>query len=168
MPRNLLPRPGPNPKIVNLMAPIPDRPDYILPGLDWTKTFYHQPEITRFWTTTNQWIRPEMKQCNILNMLISVLLLASYTPWSYSVWECDAWFPFNSTNIPKILGKRNIWYKIPRPGLDQNLYPRPDNILKTCPDPRPVSVRSSPVREISGFPVAPQVFTSDWVWRSRI
>ena len=30
--RNLLPRPGPNPKIVNFMAPTPDWPNYFLPG----------------------------------------------------------------------------------------------------------------------------------------
>ena len=53
MPGNLLPRPGPNTKIVDFMAPTPDWPDYILPGPDQNETFYHQPEITRFWTTTS-------------------------------------------------------------------------------------------------------------------
>ena len=53
MPRNILPQPGPNPKKVYIYGPDSDRPDYILPDLDRTETFYHQPEITRFRTTTN-------------------------------------------------------------------------------------------------------------------
>ena len=35
---------GPNPA---------DRSDYILPGLNWTETIYHQPEINKFHTTIN-------------------------------------------------------------------------------------------------------------------
>ena len=38
MPRYLLPRPGPDWKIVNPMASTPDRPDNIFPGLDRTET----------------------------------------------------------------------------------------------------------------------------------
>ena len=38
LPRYLLPRPGPDRKIVNFMAPTPDRPDYIFPGPDRTET----------------------------------------------------------------------------------------------------------------------------------
>ena len=37
-PRYRLPRPGPDRKIVNFVAPTPDRRDYIFPGPDRTET----------------------------------------------------------------------------------------------------------------------------------
>ena len=60
-PCNLLHRPGPDPKIVNVMAPTPDWPISRLPGLDRTKPFYHQPQINQFQTTTNLRVHPEME-----------------------------------------------------------------------------------------------------------
>ena len=74
--------------------------------------------------------------------------------------------------IPEIPGE-NVSYpgkKIPRPGPTRNKIPRPDPtrpdpkiFFKMFPDPGPVSVRSGPVRGNSGFRVAPQVFTWDYL-----
>ena len=49
-PRYLLPRPVPDPKVVNVMAPTTDRLDYILPGPDRTgpKQFIIIPKSIRF------------------------------------------------------------------------------------------------------------------------
>ena len=62
-PNPVMPRPRPNQKIINFMAPTLDQPDYIVPGQDRTKTVYHQPEINKFrinkLTTTSTSICPQ-------------------------------------------------------------------------------------------------------------
>ena len=50
MPHYLLPRPGPDQKIVNFKALAPNWLDYILPGSDRTETIYRQPKINKFQT----------------------------------------------------------------------------------------------------------------------
>ena len=73
MSHNLLPRLGTNPKIVNFMAPTPNRSDYILPGPDRTETFLSP--IRNY--TVSDYNKPMNTTWNeaitSYNMLISIL-----------------------------------------------------------------------------------------------
>ena len=149
MPRNLLPRPGLNPKIVKFMATNLDRPDYILPGLYQTNILSTTRNYPVLDYRTNPWIWPEMKQTHP-----TTCLSESYTRCTYSVLECEAWFPFDSTLSLKFFWK-NMRYpgrKYPDPDRT-NFFSQPDPkiFLKTCPNPKPISVRSGKIR-VSGCP----------------
>ena len=127
MSRYIWPQPGPDQKIINFMAPIPNWPDYILPGPD-----RNILSSTRNLSPTRNF-RLHYKHLSTPCNEVYCVLIRNNNHSTCSVWEWKACFSFKSVSLSPKSWEKNVSYygkKIPRPGPTRNKIPWPNPTRK--------------------------------------